>query len=428
MVSRYFPGERRHRVLALMAALLMVLSATVVQSAAQADDDLKDKQKKVKKQVNQAEQDLDSSSAALRKATKRLKSAKTELSEARQELASTRGKLANARAKDRLMQAKLATAKQKLATAKQKLAAGQRRVRSQKAEVGEMMAATYEQGPAQLENLSALLEARELSEVTLMRSATQASVEEQNGVLAGLEAAEVLLATRKSNIAEQKQIVAEQRQAAAENLAEKRRLEAQAVQDRNSVRTLVGKRGSARKAAARVRARDRKALRELEAQQREIQQELKERAARRARKRGQSAGGAPSNPGGFLSYPTTSTRVTSPYGYRTHPIYGYYSLHDGTDFGVGCGQPLFAAADGTVVNRYWSDAYGNRLVIDHGYQRGVSLASIYNHATSYTVGAGEHVDRGEVIGYVGSTGWSTGCHLHFTVMANGNTVDPMNWL
>ncbi|QCC78629.1 M23 family metallopeptidase [Nocardioides daphniae] len=70
----------------------------------------------------------------------------------------------------------------------------------------------------------------------------------------------------------------------------------------------------------------------------------------------------------------------------------------------------------------------NRLVLDHGILSGVGVASIYNHATKYVVRTGERVKRGQVIGYVGSTGWSTGCHLHFTVMVNGRTVDPRKWL
>jgi murein DD-endopeptidase MepM/ murein hydrolase activator NlpD len=110
-----------------------------------------------------------------------------------------------------------------------------------------------------------------------------------------------------------------------------------------------------------------------------------------------------------------------------HPIYGNYSLHHGTDFGAGFGAPLYAAADGRVMQRYYSSVWGNRMVIDNGYARGVGLATIYNHATSYSVGVGQHVKRGQVIGHVGTTGWSTGCHLHFTVMVNGRNTNPMNW-
>jgi murein DD-endopeptidase MepM/ murein hydrolase activator NlpD len=112
---------------------------------------------------------------------------------------------------------------------------------------------------------------------------------------------------------------------------------------------------------------------------------------------------------------------------RTHPIYGYYSLHDGTDFGAACGTPIRAAAPGKVLATYYQSAYGNRVIIDHGLQSGVGLATISNHLEGYAVSEGERVQRGQVIGYVGSTGWSTGCHLHFTVLQNGTPTDPMNW-
>ena len=132
--------------------------------------------------------------------------------------------------------------------------------------------------------------------------------------------------------------------------------------------------------------------------------------------------GAPAS--GLLRHPVDGY-VTSPFGYRSHPIYHYWGLHDGVDFGGGCGTPLRAAAPGKVVSSYYSGVYGHRLVIDHGVLAGRGVATIYNHASGYNVGVGARVAEGQVIGYEGSTGWSTGCHLHFTVMANGRAVDPM---
>ena len=79
------------------------------------------------------------------------------------------------------------------------------------------------------------------------------------------------------------------------------------------------------------------------------------------------------------------------------------------------------------MSSYFSGVYGNRLIIDNGAMAGAGIATIYNHATTYTVGVGDQVAEGQVIGYEGSTGWSTGCHLHFTVMANGQAVDPMKY-
>jgi murein DD-endopeptidase MepM/ murein hydrolase activator NlpD len=130
---------------------------------------------------------------------------------------------------------------------------------------------------------------------------------------------------------------------------------------------------------------------------------------------------------GFLNYPVSGP-VTSPFGWRTHPIYGYRSLHDGIDFGAACGTPIRAAASGRVLERYSQTAWGNRVIIDHGFHHGVGLATITNHMNAPAVVApGEYVRRGQIVGYVGSTGWSTGCHLHYTVLQNGTPVDPMSW-
>ena len=110
---------------------------------------------------------------------------------------------------------------------------------------------------------------------------------------------------------------------------------------------------------------------------------------------------------------------------RLHPVLGYWKLHDGTDFAASCGTEIRAAADGKVVERYFNSGYGNRLMIDHGRVGGSYVTTGYNHATHYVVGVGEHVSRGQVIGYVGSTGYSTGCHLHLMVWENGSRVNPM---
>lgn len=120
-----------------------------------------------------------------------------------------------------------------------------------------------------------------------------------------------------------------------------------------------------------------------------------------------------------------SGQISSSYGMRLHPVLGYRKLHDGTDFAAGCGTPLKAAAAGTVSERYFNAGYGNRLMIDHGQVDGKYVTTGYNHATRYTVGVGQKVAKGEVVGYVGTTGYSTGCHLHLMVWENGSMVDPM---
>jgi murein DD-endopeptidase MepM/ murein hydrolase activator NlpD len=136
----------------------------------------------------------------------------------------------------------------------------------------------------------------------------------------------------------------------------------------------------------------------------------------------------PSGGGGFLSYPVRNTYITSPYGMRMHPILHVWKLHDGTDFHADCGTPVYAAAPGRIMSEYYNVGYGNRIILDHGFVKGVSLWTSYNHLTSFVARVGEHVGRGELIAYSGTTGYSTACHLHFMVYVNGGTVDPVTWL
>ncbi|MGH3357326.1 MAG: peptidoglycan DD-metalloendopeptidase family protein [Nocardioidaceae bacterium] len=136
---------------------------------------------------------------------------------------------------------------------------------------------------------------------------------------------------------------------------------------------------------------------------------------------------APVDGDGRLGMPVEGP-ITSPYGMRLHPILNIWKLHDGTDFGVGCGTPVRAAEDGTVTAAYPDAAYGNRVLVDHGVIAGSRLSTSYNHLTDWTVVPGQRVRRGDPIGHVGSTGYSTGCHLHFMVQADGTSVDPESWL
>ena len=113
--------------------------------------------------------------------------------------------------------------------------------------------------------------------------------------------------------------------------------------------------------------------------------------------------------------------ITSPFGMRVHPVTGVRKLHDGTDFGVPCGTQVHAAGAGTVVSRGSGGAYGNRVVIRHR----AGLETSYNHLASTSVSVGQRVTTAAVVGRVGSTGLSTGCHLHFMARRHGAVVDPM---
>ncbi|MGV1008993.1 MAG: peptidoglycan DD-metalloendopeptidase family protein [Dermatophilaceae bacterium] len=128
----------------------------------------------------------------------------------------------------------------------------------------------------------------------------------------------------------------------------------------------------------------------------------------------------------FLDYPANGP-ITSEFGQRFHPILHIWKLHTGTDFGIGCGTPVYATAPGRVISAGWGGGDGNRIVIDHGIQRGVDLATTYNHLSSFVVRGGS-VSRGQLIAYSGNTGYSTGCHLHFETLEDGQFVNPRTWI
>ena len=178
------------------------------------------------------------------------------------------------------------------------------------------------------------------------------------------------------------------------------------------------------------RATAMQAIEELNASAAQVSAMLKERQAARAAAAAaaQSSGGQGASDNwvqgtGQLGWPV-SGEITSPYGYRVHPIYGTTIYHSGIDIGVDEGTPVHAADGGVVVWSGWMGGYGYAVVIDHGN----GLSTLYGHNSELAVDEGQSVAKGQVISYAGSTGNSTGPHVHFEVRANGDPVDPMGYL
>jgi murein DD-endopeptidase MepM/ murein hydrolase activator NlpD len=154
------------------------------------------------------------------------------------------------------------------------------------------------------------------------------------------------------------------------------------------------------------------AVRELEAQSAAIEGSLR------------SGGSRGSGRGHGQLYWPADGPITSGFGWRVHPIFGYRRFHAGVDIDAGCGTPIWAADSGRVISAGWMGGYGLATVIDHGN----GLATLYAHQSSIGVSTGQSVRRAGRIGSVGTTGWSTGCHLHFEVRINGQPVDPVPYL
>lgn len=122
--------------------------------------------------------------------------------------------------------------------------------------------------------------------------------------------------------------------------------------------------------------------------------------------------------------PVNGARMSSGFGMRNHPVRGGRRMHKGVDLAAPTGTPVYATADGIVGLARWGRGYGLYIKIDHGAE----LETRYAHLSRLAVSAGERVEKGEVIGYVGSTGWSTGPHLHYEVRVDGVAVNPIHYM
>jgi murein DD-endopeptidase MepM/ murein hydrolase activator NlpD len=199
--------------------------------------------------------------------------------------------------------------------------------------------------------------------------------------------------------------------------------DAQAIRDQ--VASLRAEVEPARADAAIQESAEQSAIDGIQAQKADFEEELaslqaaSDGIAARLRAMGSTPGSA--GPCGARPVPGG---IVSPFGPRYHPILHYTRMHTGADMSAGSGTPIHACRAGTVVISGSQGGYGNAVVIDHGG----NMFTLYAHQSRIAVEEGQHVEAGDVIGYVGSTGMSTGPHLHFEVRLSGNPVDPASYL
>ena len=164
-------------------------------------------------------------------------------------------------------------------------------------------------------------------------------------------------------------------------------------------------------------------LNDLKAQKNDLAADFKAESDKIAQILAESRASAPLGNGTFIR-PIPGATIVSGFGYRADPFTGEPSFHPGVDFAAPCGTRILAGGTGLVVSAAENGGYGFAIVLDHGG----GLATLYGHQEAFAVTQGQLATQGQVIGYVGSTGTSTGCHLHFEVRVNGTPVDPVPYL
>lgn len=416
---RLFPRTARRRLLA--SALATVVLGGLFTGAAQADHGhhLKQRQHQVQRREKHAQKDLDGSSHQLLAAQRSLGQARAHLGVARRHLQVVDHRLTSARAAHRTLVRQLRATRAQLERAQRDATTGQLAVTKERDAVRRTILASYSNGNPEMATTQALIHGTSLDDVALQQSYNAAMGQLQANTYQQLQSSQVLLTVHEQDVAHATARARRQERAAAAKVAEVERLRRRAVAARDSVAHLVLRRRAAEHAAARAKAHDARTLARLKKRETALEKRLLRLDAKDPNRTVARTSGM------FLS-PVANTYITSPYGWRRHPIYHYWELHNGDDLHAPCGTPEVAVGTGRVVSEYYNVAWGNRLYLDLGKINGHNYTAIYNHIPfgGYRSHVGEVVGRGQTVAIAGTTGWSTGCHLHFTIMRDGVAVDP----
>jgi len=376
--------------------------------------------------LEQVRRDLAESSQAMLDAATALRRAESDLPGARRAAATARHQLAVAQRREEAASVRRGAAQTRLMLATLDAEDTAALVETQRARIGRLARAAYVRGGA-MGDVSMLLEARSPAEFAERLVALQTVVSSQRAALADLQNVQTDAGREAGSLEHIRDEVAaahEQAQAQLRSVAE---IALRAQQAEESVKSLVSQQRAALAAARAARAEDESRIAGLHAESNRLSILLGQRARALLGAAGAIPGASTPVQAGVLLRPVGGP-VTSPFGMRVHPITGVTKLHTGTDFGAACGTPIRAARGGTVLAAEFNTAYGWRTVIVHGVVGGVLLTTTYNHQQYLGVDQGQQVQAGEVIGQVGTTGYSTGCHLHFELIVNSDVVDPMPWI
>ena len=415
----------------MVALTVMVLG---VGGGAQADDrsDAAAEQAEAEQRRAELTSSLEGVSAELGQAYLDLQNAKTALSTAQTDLATAEADLA---AKEREQQAitnQLAVAQSTLTTLEQEATGSQAATQQSTSSIGQLVVSTY-QGENSLTSWTYVLSSDSVEDLTQRASGVEIGSAVQESVLAAAETERVKAENRQARQKAATQRVSDLKKDADDAAAVAQTAKDTAQQRRDAVATLATQKAN----AASVLETQKAGLEEQQAQASADAAAAASRVAEidAANQVALSEGSVSSVPAssiqsdslgeGYIGHPIPGPlSVTSPFGYRIHPVTGVATGHQGVDFAASEGTPQYAAVSGTAT--YWNSAScGIGIDINGGYIDGHSYVITLCHLSSRTIADGQYVNRGDVVGLTGSTGYATGPHVHFQVARDGVYIDPM---
>ncbi|MEV4639203.1 M23 family metallopeptidase [Actinoplanes sp. NPDC049548] len=413
-------NRRRHRrsraALAVCLSVLCSAGLAVAAPGATLADPSQSDAKKAARAADRAEAILEDATATARNAARRLEVATAALPAAQNKVAVSRGVVAAASVQAATARRKADVAREKYDTTAARFEAAAGRVQDARDRVDDIAAASYMGG--NFAALNVLVGARGPQDAMDRLGMVDQVMQNQQEDVDDLMVAQRLARVEQDRAGLAQRAAEDAEREAADKLAAAR--DAQAAAQR--ARAAVIKLAQSRKAALRVARSQRAAVlakyEQAKAEEARIQDAL----------RGwDDKNGGGSYVGGALLMPVHGWK-TSNFGTRYDPYYHVWQLHAGTDIAAPGGTPIHAAAGGRVIRAGWNGGYGKYTCIAHGKKQGRSFSTCYGHQSQINVHPGEYVRRGEVIGRVGTTGASTGYHLHFETRFDGVPKNPLNYL
>lgn len=387
--------------------------------------DPENRKQNVDSAVDRLRAQLVESSAAFTAAALHVQEVEAHLAVAQQEAFLTRAQLELAQAKDAAAAAELAAAERAEQKAERELEAVLDSIEQHEQLVGRFARSAYRRGA--VNQLDVAFETESPAELAKRLSMVRTVMDSENSMLDGLASDRAELTGAQAKLEAMRVETARVREDAHRYLEATAVLEAQARETETQVMLRLEEKRQALAAAESAKIEDEQQYAAMQAESARLEGELAALATQ-ARSAKQRYVAPPAGGSGLLAIPVEG-RVSSPYGMRRHPISGAMKMHNGTDIAAPCGTPIRAAEAGVVISAGAAGGYGNSTVINHGVIAGRGVATSYNHQSGIGVGAGEYVGRGQVIGWVGTTGYSTGCHLHFIVYVDGSHTNAQDgWL
>lgn len=410
--------------------VIAILPAMSAQAAMPADpDDLASRKSQADAEVARSSAVLEYATGRAQEAHAALQTANSQLPGAQLALAEAQGSVIAARAEAAEAQRAAEAAAAELATAQEQYDKVDTSTRTEQRRFNAFAGESYMSG--QYATSMALLAVEDPEDLVAAIEYVHGLAAEREVAVERMRKARLAAGETKATMAALEEEAATTNQLATEALTTAQTRESEASAAATAVESLIAQRAASATVAEEERSASEARYAEWQAQSAELEAELRavsvSQPAPAESGSDSGSGWSPPPRAGQLRKPVQGWK-SSDFGSRFDPYYGVWQLHAGVDFAAPGGAPIYAAASGRVVRTGWNGGYGNYTCIHHGDTNSGGLATCYAHQSQILAGNGQWVSDGELIGLVGTTGASTGYHLHFEVRLDGTPVDPLNWL